>query len=260
MMTHRDFAIDLAFQAGELLKQRFKPSGTAASLKPDRSFVTEVDLAADKLIAQSINEHAPDDILLSEELHTMLTTLEPAVWVVDPLDGTTNYSLGLHIWGVCIARLVAGQPVLGVLYFPLVDELYIAERGQGAVWNGAPIHVRLPTPDQPWPFFACCSRTHKRYAISIPYKPRIFGSAAYSFCLLARGAAGVAFESTPKVWDLAAAWLLVQEAGGIISPHTGECPFPLTPNRDYTKPSFPTLAAASTELLTLSHSQIVSKK
>ncbi|OGO64921.1 MAG: hypothetical protein A2030_03790, partial [Chloroflexi bacterium RBG_19FT_COMBO_50_10] len=231
-----------------------------ATLKADHSFVTEVDLAADRLIAQAIHQHAPDEILLSEELQTGLASLEPAVWVVDPLDGTTNYSLGLHVWGVSIARLVAGQPELGVLYFPLIEELYVAERGQGAYWNSDPIHVRLPDPQQPWPFFSCCSRTHRRYTITIPYKPRILGSAAYSFCMLARGTAAVAFEASPKVWDLSAAWLLVQEAGGVIAPLKGEDPFPVVPDRDYAKLSFPTLAAASVALLTTSHQQIQPKQ
>lgn len=259
MTTYRDFAIDLATRAGELLKQRFLPTGTPAMLKPDRSFVTQVDLEVDRFIAQSINQHSPDEILLSEELQTGLASLEPAVWIVDPLDGTTNYSLGLHVWGVSIARLLEGQPVLGVLYFPLIDELFVAERGEGAYWNNKPIRVRLPDDEQPWPFFACCSRTHRRYNVTIPYKPRIYGSAAYSFCLLARGAASVAFEATPKVWDLAAAWLLVQEAGGVISSWKNEDPFPVISRLDYARISYPTLAAASADLFSTSKQQIQPK-
>jgi myo-inositol-1(or 4)-monophosphatase len=260
MNSYRDFAIDLAMQAGNLLKQRFQSSGTPAKLKPDHSFVTEVDLAADQLIAQAIHQQAPDEILLSEEMHTSITSLEPAVWIVDPLDGTTNYSLGLHVWGVSIARLLAGQPELGVLYFPLTNELFVAEKGHGAYCNDSRIGVRQPVSSQPWPFFACCSRTHRRYNISIPYKPRIYGSAAYSFCLLARGAAAVAFEATPKIWDLAAVWLLVQEAGGVFAQLAGETPFPVIPFHDYVKVSYPTLAAASSDLLAASLQQIHPKQ
>ena len=107
-------------------------------------------------------------------------------------------------------------------YFPLLNELYTAQRGQGAWLNGNPIHTRPPDPDQPYGFFACCSRTHRRYQISIPYKPRILGSAAYSFCMLARGAALIGMEVSPKIWDIAGAWLLVQEAGGCIEPLEGQ--------------------------------------
>jgi myo-inositol-1(or 4)-monophosphatase len=259
MTSTRDFAINLSIQVGDLLKQRFQPGGTPATLKPDRSFVTEVDLAADQMITQAIHQHAPNEILLSEEMRTNLDSLEPALWIVDPLDGTTNYALGLHVWGVSIARLLAGQPVLGVLYFPLTHELFVAEQGLGAYCNDKPIHVRLPDSQQPWPFFACCSRTYKRYNVTIPYKPRIYGSAAYSFCLLARGVATVAFEATPKIWDLAAVWLLVKEAGGAFTQLTGDQPFPVTPGHDYAKISFPTLAAASSDLLMTSLLQIQPK-
>jgi myo-inositol-1(or 4)-monophosphatase len=97
-------------------------------------------------------------------------------------------------------------------------------------------------------FFACCSRTHQRYAVSIPYKSRILGSAAYNFCMLARGSACVSFEAAPKIWDIAAAWLLVQEAGGTIAAYMGEPPFPILPMKNYASIDFPTLAAASQEL------------
>lgn len=260
MDSYREFAVDLAKQAGNLLKQYFQPTGTHATLKPDRSWVTEVDVASDRLIAQAIQSYAPDEVLLSEELSTSLQSLEPAAWIIDPLDGTTNFSVGLNVWGVSIARLVNGLPVLGVVYFPLLNELYLAELDKGAYWNGKPIHVRLPHPEQPWPFFACCSRTFRRYNISIPYKPRILGSAAYSLCLLARGTATVAFEASPKIWDLAAVWLIVREAGGIISSLKDEQPFPIKALRDYAKISYPTLAAASMEMFTTSELQIQAKQ
>ena len=259
MTSYKEFTIELALQAGALLKQSFQLEGTQASLKSDRSFVTAVDLSADSLITRAIHQEVPNESILSEESSTNLTKLDPAVWVVDPLDGTTNFSLGLHVWGVSIARLAQGQPELGVIFFPFLGELYVAERGQGASLNGSPIHTRTPDPQQPLSFFACCSRTHRRYAVSIPYKPRILGSAAYSFCMLARGTALVAFEATPKVWDLAAAWLLVQEAGGRIAAYDGEAPFPLAPLRDYASTSFPTLAAASDDLFLKSIDQIKMK-
>lgn len=248
MKSHKELAIDLAVQAGNLLHKRYQPGGTPATLKADRSFVTEVDLAADRLIAQIIHDAASDEHLLSEESHHSVESLEPAVWIVDPLDGTTNYSLGLHVWGVSVARLVQGHPVLGVIYFPLLDELYVAEQGRGATCNGILIHTQPPDIQHQMSFFACCSRTHRRYTVSIPYKSRILGSAAYSFCMLARGSACVSFEAAPKIWDIAAAWLLVQEAGGTIAPYMGEPPFPFSPMKNYASIDFPTLAAASQEL------------
>ena len=115
--------------------------------------------------------------------------------------------------------------------------------------NGEPIHVRLPDPAQPAAFFACCGNTHRNYDVRVPYKPRILGSAAFSFCSVARGRALIGFEARPKIWDIAAVWLLVQEAGGLIESYDQNAPFPLVPGLDYSQHNFPTLAAASEGLL-----------
>ena len=257
MSTPLEFATRLARQAGKTLLDTFRLSGTAASMKPDRSFVTLADVAADQLITTAIREQYPEDAILSEELHSNLQQSAPSVWIVDPLDGTTNFSLGLQGWGVLITRVHAGQPEESVQYFPMLDELYTAQRGQGACLNGVPIQPRMVEPDQPFGFFSCCSRTHRRYEISIPYKPRILGSAAYSFCLLARGVALIGMEVMPKIWDIAGAWLLVQEAGGVIQPLEGEAPFPLQVGRDYSRANFPMLGAATPELLESARSKIM---
>ena len=259
MPTPLEFATQLARQAGAYLSNAFQISGTIASFKADRSFVTQADVAVDHLITAAIQQQYPGDTILSEELQTGLSQASPAVWIIDPLDGTTNFSLGMHVWGVLITRLEDGWPELCALYFPLLDELYTAQRGKGAYLNGTPIHTRLSDPDQPYGFFACCSRTHRRYTITIPYKPRILGSAAYSFCLLARGAALISMEVAPKIWDIAAAYLLVKEAGGTINPLEGDHPFPLLSGKEYSQINFPTLATATLALQESARAQINSK-
>ena len=257
------FTTHLARQAGQLLLEYFQRTGLKTDLKADRSVVTEADLAADRLIAQAIQEQYPGEMILSEELRTSYsageTTASQCVWIVDPLDGTTNFSLGLHFWGVLVARLVAGQPETAVLYFPLVDELYTAQRGQGAFLNGTRLHVQPPDPARPHSFFACCSRTFRRYNVSIPYKTRILGSAAYTLCCVARGVAVLGFESTAKIWDIAGPWLLVSEAGGVIETLDGSQPFPLQPDRPYDHQNFPTLAAATPEVAAQARQQIQPK-
>jgi len=256
MPTALEFASQLARQAGEMLRQRFSLGGTLANLKPDHSFVTASDLAADQMISAAVRQHYPQDMILSEEMQTSSPAAAPAVWIIDPLDGTTNYSLGLHVWGVSIARLVDGWPDTAAIYFPIIDELYTAQRGKGAFINGQRTYTRQPGPGQPNGFLACCSRSHRRYKISIPYKTRIMGSTAYHLCLVARGPALLALEATPKIWDLAAAWLVIHEAGGTITTLDGSSPFPLLPASDYSRSSFPTLAAASAELAQVARSQI----
>ncbi len=256
MNHHQQFATQLARQAGILLMDYFKPTGTRVNLKSDHSVVTEADLAVDHLIADAIRTAYPEDGLLSEELQTTLGENVSIVWIVDPLDGTTNFSLGLPIWGVCIARLVEGYPDSAVVYFPALDELCTAETGKGAFRNGEPIQVKPPTPDQPTAFFSCCTRTHRKYVVDLRYKTRILGSASYTWCAVARGAAIIGFEATPKIWDIAAGWLLVNEAKGVIETFDGSQPFPLTPGFDYRQQNFPTLAAATPDLAAKAREQI----
>jgi myo-inositol-1(or 4)-monophosphatase len=247
-----DFAVQLARQAGELQVGLLAAGELDPRLKDDHSLVTRADIESDRLITAAIRRSFPGDLLLSEELQPDFPSgsgaSARAVWVVDPLDGTTNFHLGLPFWGVSIARLVNGWPETAALYFPQVGELYSAQKGQGAWLNGKVLHVRR---DQfrKLSFFACCSRTLQRYRVDIPYKTRILGCAAYTFCSVARNIAILGFEATPRIWDIAGAWLVLQEAGAEVTTLDGLSPLPLRPGLDYANQSFPTLAAADAERL-----------
>jgi myo-inositol-1(or 4)-monophosphatase len=254
------FAIALALKTGMLLLEHYQPTGSTAQLKADRTAVTAADLAADQLLQAEIWAAFPEDGILSEEGNTVYPADKPAVWVIDPLDGTTNFSLGLHHWGVSIARLVDGEPALGVLYFPLLEELFSAQRGGGAFLNGAPLRVIPPDPVRPFSFFSCCSRTHQRYHVSLRYKARILGSAAYGLATVARGSAALALEVTPKVWDFAASWLITREAGGVIAPLGGAAPFPLEAGSDYGGRVYPLLTAATPKLWSEGQAKITPKE
>jgi myo-inositol-1(or 4)-monophosphatase len=258
------FAVQLSQEAGDYLARVFGANrlGTLlhTRLKTDRSLVTEADVAADQMIAGGIQRNFPGEPILSEELNPGLPVEaggSGALWVVDPLDGTTNYSLGLPVWGVLIARLVDGMPEFAVLNFPRLGELYTARKGQGATLNGEPIHTRPPDSNRPLAFFTCCSRTHRRYKVSIPYKTRILGAAAYSFCSVATGMALVGFEAAPKIWDLTAGWLLVEEAGGAVEAFEGPAPFPVRGGLAYEHLEFPVLMAANQGALEKARQQIV---
>jgi len=253
------FATHLAIQAGNLLKQYYHPAGLHSSQKADHTLVTEADLAADQMITNSIHAHFPADEIISEESSHQVNDIHSPVWVIDPLDGTTNFSLGLPIWGVSIARMQDGSPELGVANFPLINEIYTARKGKGAALNYRPITTRAPDPKQPNSFFACCSRTFRSYTVDIPYKPRILGAAVYSFCMVARGTALLGFDAAPKIWDLAAVWLLVEQAGGKITAFEGPPPFPLSPAQDYRTTHYPTLAAATEQLFSFAGKKIQRK-
>ncbi|MFO7625049.1 MAG: inositol monophosphatase family protein [Anaerolineales bacterium] len=249
MTDELEFAEELARRAGQLLLGCFSHSGSPTSTKKDRSVVTEADLEADRLIRTAILEKYPGDGVVTEELETIYPAGRRAVWVVDPLDGTTNFSLGLPIWGVSIARLVDGWPETAALYFPPLNEVYLAQKGQGAYFNGERLHINPAQKINTTTFFACCSRTHQRYDVQIPYKPRILGSAAFNLCCVARGMAVLSFEAVPKLWDLSAAWLVAREAGAVIESLDDSQPFPPVPGLDYAGMSFPTLAAPTQEYI-----------
>jgi myo-inositol-1(or 4)-monophosphatase len=250
------FAERLAIETGKHLLEFFSPSGIHTNLKEDYSVVTEADLSADELIARSIKHTYPMDSLISEESLPTMGESGGAVWVVDPLDGSTNFSLGMPIWGVSIARLVDGWPSIGAVYFPVLDELFTAQKGLGAYLNGEKIASQPPVPGQPNSFFSCCTRTHRQYDVSIRYKTRILGSACYTFCAIARGMAVVGFETTPKIWDVSASWLIVKEAGGAIETLDSSQPFPLQEDIDYSQTSFPVLSGANEELISTARGQI----
>ena len=239
-------ALELSREAGAKLLER-RDSAEAVE-KDDGTLVTQADIESDRYICNQIRTEFPEDTVLSEELNTVVSGTSRVVWVIDPLDGTTNYIRGLPLWGVSIARLVDGQPDLGVIYFPMLNELYHATRGGGAFQNQKQISVSDQEIMENNYLFSCSSHALYRHEVRTKCKIRVLGSAAYGLCLIAHGNILAGMEADPKIWDLAAAWLLVEESGGFVHTLDGVNPFPLAAGRDYAGMSFPVMAAASREL------------
>jgi myo-inositol-1(or 4)-monophosphatase len=246
-LTRLQVAVEAAQQTGVYLLENFLLGNSQGELKKDRTLVTTSDREADKMIQKKILAHYPDDKILSEEKNTIFPETEHA-WVIDPLDGTVNFSRGLHYWGVSIAHLKNGIPTNGVIFMPVIDELYSASLGQGAMLNGITLRTdQIPEGDL-FPIFVHCSRMHEVFQVKSHYKRRSLGAAAYNFCLLARSTAVVMLETTPRIWDFAAGWLIIQEAGGTIKAISDQQPFPAVPGKDYAKAPFSILAATSEEI------------
>jgi len=243
-----DFIKSAAVQTGKLLLDHFYNGNRQGELKADRTLVTKADQNADLLLQNLIKEKYPDDGILSEEGNTVFPENDH-VWVLDPLDGTVNFSLGLHYWGVSISHLKNGVPQTAAVYFPVVDELFSASRAEGAELNGTPLLVSNPPVDSPYPVFVHCSRMHDKYQVKLPYKTRSLGVAAYHLCLITKGTGILAFESTPKLWDFAGSWLIVEEAGGLIRAHGEHQPFPAQPGIEYSDHPYAILASASSEVM-----------
>ena len=239
------WTIELARAAGTRLLDWF--GNVTAERKSDGTLVTQADTEVDQFLSERVRASYPRDEIISEELHSNYTgdASATATWVFDPLDGTTNFANGLPIWGISIARLKDGHPQLGVLYFPMIDEMLHVERGKGAYLNGE--RFRAPNADKmEWnDVFACDALVLKRYDVGHHGKTRVLGAAAFDLVSVATGRARALLLARPKLWDVAAGWLLVEEAGAVIEALDNKVPFPLQLDKDYAIESFPLVAAVS---------------
>jgi len=131
----REVAIEAAVRAGQVAKERFDGTFVVTEKGEHGDLVTEVDELAEREILQRLQEHFPDHQIRSEE--TGWSGVEGDwLWLVDPLDGTNNFAVGLPVYGVSITLLYQKRPVLGVIYNSHLEKLYVAERGRGATLNG----------------------------------------------------------------------------------------------------------------------------
>lgn len=245
-----DFARSLAHETAQRLKATFGRLG--ATLKHDGTLVTQSDIESDRRLSDAILARYPSHGILSEERDRTFRGQEWC-WVIDPIDGTTNFTWGAPAWGVLIGLLHFGQPVLGVADFPMTGEQFYAVRGGGAWSNEKPIRVAAVEQDQrtgepliqKTQLFACCTRTLQQGTPDIPLKLRIFGTTGYDLALVAKGACLGSLDLISHVWDVAALWPLVEEAGGCIRTNLQRELFPLQPGQDYGATMFSILAACS---------------
>ncbi len=256
--TRLELAKQTSLQTGKLLLDHFKRGTDRVYIKTDRTLVTDADREADLFIQGAILSEFPEDKILSEEGDTVYPN-HAHVWVVDPLDGTVNFSNGLGHWGVSIAYLEEGHPHSAAIYFPLTDELFSAQKGGGAYLNGVPIQISPGDGKESFEIFVHCSRMHEKYQVDLRYKKRSLGAAAYHLCLISNSTAALAFESTPKIWDFAGGWLIIKEAGGVLESINNKQPFPARAGIDYQDISYPIAAARSKSILAEAKKNIVKK-
>jgi myo-inositol-1(or 4)-monophosphatase len=187
--------------------------------------VSEADIAVNDLIAGRLRSATPDYGWLSEESADDEGRLgKRQVWIVDPIDGTRAYLAGREDWCVSVALVEDTRPLLAAVFAPASDEFFFAERGQGALLNGAPVHATSGTDLDfsrvagPKPLI----ERLKRSAEEISLHPRI-GSLALRLCRVAQGRLDAAFAGgQSRDWDLAAANLIVQEADGNMTALSGD--------------------------------------
>ncbi len=220
---------EAALAAGDLLMERFRTKIDAAH-KGIIDLVTEVDLAAEALIVSALHREFPDFAILAEERHAG-TARGPVTWIIDPLDGTTNYAHGLPFFSVSIGLEVEGEIEFGVVHIPALREVFIAHRGRGAYLNGVPIHVSntssldasLLTTGFPYDIRTSRSTNLEYFAefSRRSFAVRRAGSAAMDFCYVAAGYYDGFWELKLNPWDCAAGYLIVREAGGKVTNFRG---------------------------------------
>jgi myo-inositol-1(or 4)-monophosphatase len=198
----------------------------------DRSPVSEADIAVNDLLREKLTRLVPGAGWLSEETEDVAGARSHAqVWVVDPIDGTRAFISGRPDWTVSVALVTEGRPVLAALYAPVTEEMFLACAGGGAMLNGAAMAVAAGTADLTGARVAGPKRyldQLERAAPAILPQPKVH-SLALRLTRVGSGALDAAFSSGGSHdWDLAAADLLVHEAGGALTPFDGE---PLCYNR-----------------------------
>jgi len=222
---HRALAVTAAAAAGRYLKENLYHRHQLR-FKGEIDIVTEADQQAEKMIIGTINAHCPDHDILAEESPARRTG-SPYRWIIDPLDGTTNYAHGFPFFCVSIALERGGECILGVVYNPMLEEMFVAVKGKGALLNGRPIkvsetaemsHSLLATG---FPYDIRCSKENNLnlfQALAVQVQAiRRAGAAALDLAYVAAGRFDGFWELKLHPWDTAAGCLLIQEAGGIVT-------------------------------------------
>lgn len=222
-----DTAIEIAYEAGQILMAH---RGVQFELKGEHDLVTAADRASEKFILERLRAEFPSHGIVAEEGGRAEMDAELR-WYVDPLDGTTNFAHGFPMWNVTLGLARGNEVVAGVIYDPLNQELFAAERGAGARLNGAPIRVsKAETLNESLVATGFPSRRrhlnvniHFYYQIAmLTHGVRRGGSAAIDLAYTACGRLEAFWEFGLNPWDMAAGVLLVEEAGGKVTGMRGE--------------------------------------
>lgn len=235
-----------------------------AAEKSDGSLVTQADQWADGEICRAIAQRFPQHGVLSEE-NSHIFPDPDWCWIIDPIDGTTDFTRGIPIWATSLGLLYRGTPVFGYVNVPPLGQAFYgywydggasknqlpkALRGPtGAYCNGKPIGVETAELSANH-LFSFCTRSISALqhpslqGQSFPCKIRMLGASTYNLLTVATGATLGGVEATPKIWDIAAVWAITQAAGAVWIPLDGQKVFPLTVQKNYRNQAYPTLAVA----------------
>jgi myo-inositol-1(or 4)-monophosphatase len=226
----REVAVDAALRAGAFLRTHFGTHPQVSYKGSPTNLVTELDRRAEAIILDAIAARFPDHAVLAEESGARPGSGSHR-WIVDPLDGTTNYAHGFPIYGVSIALEIEGALAVAVVYDPSREECFVAERGRGATLNGAALHVSA-TPRLAESLLGTSYPNDLRGAprnnlaehgalLLRCRSVRSIGSAVLGLAAVAAGRLDGYWEQRLGAWDVAAGALLIREAGGRVTSVSG---------------------------------------
>lgn len=230
-MAMLEFLFPVVREVGKFLLQSL---GNAQSiqLKGPANLVTEMDRRSEAHLIQAIRARYPDHAILSEEAGALAGGSGQPEWILDPIDGTTNYVHGLPYFCVAVALRRGLQLQAGLVYYPYVDDLYWAERGGGAFLNGKPLRVSatplLADALLATGFPSDLSRapdTNVEHFLALMPKTRAIrrlGSASLDLCNVAAGRLDGSWQPTMLIWDVAPGAIIVEEAGGQVTDFAGQ--------------------------------------
>jgi myo-inositol-1(or 4)-monophosphatase len=223
-------AVEAVVRAGDIQIARFG-RGVRVDKKGAIDLVTEIDLEVERMFRAMIAERFPGHHVLAEELGGAAGAVEGHAWIFDPLDGTTNYAHGFPIFCSSLALEIDGRIEIAAVYDPTREELFTAERGQGARLNGVPMRVSasdtlidsLLCTGFPYDVHGAIDEIVGLFAAFVgrARAVRRLGSAAIDLCYVAAGRLDGFWEQRLQPWDIAAGALLVEEAGGTVSLYDG---------------------------------------
>ncbi|OES46375.1 inositol monophosphatase family protein [Domibacillus iocasae] len=219
------FAVELGKEAGAFLLPNAGKAG-GQTVKAAKDFVTEMDVKVEALIIERIQAEYPEHRIFSEEAG-LIESNSDYEWVIDPIDGTINYSIGVPQYGVSIALTYKGDPIVGVIDLPGLNETYWASKGAGTFKDGEPIRVRDVPLSESFISHSDFAKDGNKEAnaqrlellakiVNDVYRVRIIGTAAVTLAYIAAGKWDAALYMNPAFYDIAAGQLLVTEAGGVM--------------------------------------------
>ena len=222
-------AMKAAEQAGPIFKKYFGRAQNIKSKNGDfRDLVTDTDKQIENSIRKLILKNFPSHKIIGEEYGSQNLEKNDFVWIIDPIDGTTNYIQGLPICCISIGLWQNNTPLVAVVYNPTLNEIFTAVKGKGAFLNGKKISVsKKSTLNLAFGGFGWGRNIHKAQVnfprlLPLLHKVRTLGSATLEMCFIAMGVFDFHIQSEISLWDFAASTLIIEEAGGTVTELNGK--------------------------------------